>query len=126
MRLLLDTHVLLWWLLESPRLPVAVRDAMSDVRNDVLVSAVTHAEISIKRSLGKLESPWIPDELLEENGFETLPFTASHGRRMLDLPFHHRDPFDRMLLAQAIQDDLTFVTVDPRMRGYDVRLLGAP
>jgi len=125
MRLLLDTHVLLWWLLESPKLPAVVLAAMRDVRNDVFVSAATHAEISIKRSLGKLESPWIADELLEENGLEPLPFTSAHGRRMLDLPFHHRDPFDRMLIAQAMEDDLIFATVDPRNQAYDIRILPA-
>jgi PIN domain nuclease of toxin-antitoxin system len=125
-RLLLDTHVLLWWLLESPKLAHHIRTAMTDLDNDVCISAVTHAEISIKRSLGRLESPWIPDELLEENGFEPLPFTASHGRRMLELPFHHRDPFDRMLIAQAIDEDMVFATVDPRMHSYGVRILGGP
>jgi PIN domain nuclease of toxin-antitoxin system len=125
-RILLDTHVLLWWLLESPKLAGRTQVAITDPDNDVYVSAVTHAEISIKRSLGKLESPSIPDELLEENGFETLPFTAAHGRRMLELPFHHRDPFDRMMIAQAIDEDLVFATVDPRMRAYDVRILDGP
>lgn len=125
MRLLLDTHVLLWWLLESPKLSPEALAILADPENDVLVSAVTHAEISVKRSLGKLESPWIPDALLSDNGFDALPFTADHGRRMLDLPFHHRDPFDRMLVAQAAVENLPLMTADVHIRAYDIRILDA-
>jgi PIN domain nuclease of toxin-antitoxin system len=121
-RILLDTHVLLWWLMEDPHLPRAFQAAIADAANDVFVSAVTHAEIAIKRSLGKLDAPWIPDELLAENGIIGMSFTSSHARRMLDLPFHHRDPFDRMLIAQAAHEDVAFATVDPRCRQYDIRL----
>jgi len=121
-RILLDTHVLLWWLMEDARLPRPTRVAIADSSNDVFVSAVTHAEIAIKRSLGKLDAPWIPDELLTENGLAGMPFTASHARRMLELPFHHRDPFDRMLIAQAADEDVAFATVDPRCRRYDIRI----
>jgi PIN domain nuclease of toxin-antitoxin system len=124
-RVLLDTHVLLWWLQESPRLTSVLRDAIGDPSNEVIVSAVSHAEIAIKRSLGKLEAPWIPDELLVENGMGTLPFTSAHGRRLLDLPFHHKDPFDRMLVAQAAVEGLAFATADPRLSAYDIPLLGA-
>lgn len=126
MRVLLDTHVVLWWLQESPKLPPVIGRAIADPENQILVSAISHAEIAIKRSLGKLEAPWIPDELLEENGIAALPFTSTHARRMLELPFHHHDPFDRMLIAQAAVEDVAFATVDARIRAYDVRLLGAP
>lgn len=125
MKVLLDTHILLWWLLESPRLPSPIREVIADPAHDILVSSVTHAEMSVKRSLGKLEAPWIPDELLTENGFDSLSFTSEHARRMLDLPFHHRDPFDRMLIAQVTVDDLVFATVDPRCREYEIRTLPA-
>lgn len=123
MRILLDTHVLLWWLMESPKLSPRLNAALADPRHDVLVSSVTHAEIAIKRSLEKLEAPSIPDALLEENGIGSLPFTSDHGRRLLELPFHHRDPFDRMLIAQAVCDDLVVATDDPLFRRYDIRVL---
>lgn len=125
MRVLLDTHVLLWWLQESPRLSASVREVIADPSHEVVVSAVTLAEIAIKRSLGKLESPWIPDELLTENGLDVLSFTSAHGRRLLDLPFHHKDPFDRMLIAQALVEDLVIATVDSRVGDYDIRVLDA-
>lgn len=125
MRVLLDTHVLLWWLQESPRLSRPVRDLIADPEHDVFVSAVSHAEISIKRSLGKLEAPWIPDELLAENGFGALAFTSVHGRRMLELPFHHRDPFDRMLVAQAAVEDLALASAHPVVGAYDIRVIAA-
>lgn len=123
MRILLDTHVLLWWLMDDPHLPGAFQVAIADADNEVFVSAVTHAEIAIKRSLGKLDAPWIPDELLADNGIIGMSFTSSHATRMLDLPFHHRDPFDRMLIAQVALEDVAFATVDPRCRQYDIRLL---
>lgn len=122
MRILLDTHVLLWWLMEDRHLPDTFRAAIADPDNDLFVSSVTHAEIVVKRSLGKLDAPWIPDELLADNGMAGMSFTSSHARRMLDLPFHHHDPFDRMLIAQAAHEDVAFATVDPRCRQYDIRL----
>ena len=126
MSILLDTHMLIWWLDESPRLPGAVARALADPRSDVLVSAVSLAEISVKRAVGKLEAPYLPDALLHENGLDLLDFTPDHARRMLELPLLHRDPFDRMLIAQALDGDHTFATVDPRASAYGVRLLGAP
>lgn len=124
MRILLDTHMLIWWLDDDPALPDATRVALADPRDEVLVSSISLAEMSIKSSLGKLRAPWIPDELLDENGLSLLPFTTDHARRLVDLPHHHRDPFDRMLIAQALHDDLVFASVDPQVRAYDVRILG--
>ena len=123
MRLLLDTHVVVWWLADDPALPAAHRRAVSDPGNTVLFSAVNIAEISIKTSLGKLEAPTDAAEQLIAQGFEELPLTAAHAARLRDLPWLHRDPFDRMLVAQAQEEALTFVTLDRRCRDYDVRVL---
>lgn len=125
MRILLDTHMLIWWLDGDPALPSVVNQELSTLTSEVFVSAVALAEISVKRSVGKLKAPWVTDELLIENGLIPLAFSTSHARRMLELPLHHRDPFDRMLIAQALHDDLVFATVDSRAARYGVRTVPA-
>lgn len=123
MRILLDTHVLLWWLEDDAALSSDFRSAISSVRNEVWVSAISLVEISIKQSLDKLHAPFISDDLIAEQGMATLAFDAAHARKVRELPMHHRDPFDRMLIAQAIEDDLVLATVDSRLSRYEVRLL---
>ena len=120
MRVLLDTHVLLWWQQDDPRLSTAHRELIRGPENVVLVSAISVAEVSIKASLGKLD---IVDDLVaqvEIDGFEELPFTAAHAEALRDLPLLHRDPFDRMLVAQAKVEGIPLLTVDPRVKSYDV------
>jgi len=120
--LLLDTHALLWWLGGTP-LEVAATDAIASPRNRVHVSAASAWEISIKRALGKLRAP---DELVEAcqvAGFEPLSIRFEHAERAGALPPHHRDPFDRMLVAQAQVDDLVIVSRDRSLVPYDVELL---
>ena len=124
MRILLDTHVLLWWLSDDPRLPKQIADAVADGRNGVFVSAMSVAEIAIKSSLGKLAAPDDLATAMDTSGLAGLPFTAEHARQLSALPWHHRDPFDRMLIAQASVEAMTFATVDAACRSYDVRLLG--
>ena len=126
MRLLLDTHVLLWALSEPKRLGRKAAAAIRNPRNEVLASAATAWEIAIKQSLGKLWLPgpapeWLPPAL-EKTGIATLPITVEDALRTWALPWHHRDPFDRLLLAQA-GAGLTLVTKDERMRPYDVPIL---
>ena len=125
MSILLDTHMVIWWLDDAPELPASVVGAIAAPDAAVLVSAISLAEISVKRAVGKLRAPLIPDALLEQNGLEVLDFTASHARRMLELPLHHRDPFDRMLIAQALEGNHLFATIDRRASAYGVRVLGA-
>ncbi|MDQ1248208.1 MAG: hypothetical protein QG597_2580 [Actinomycetota bacterium] len=124
MRLLLDTHALLWWLADSGLDPITAR-AVSDPRNDVFVSAASVWEIAIKRSLGKLSAPDNLEEAIAGNGFEPLPISLAHATKAGELPQHHQDPFDRMLIAQAQLENLTTVTRDARFRLYDVPLLTA-
>ena len=125
MRLLLDTHVLLWWLANDTALGGETRAGISDPDSAVYVSAATVWEISIKRALGKLEAPSDLLHRLESNRFETLPMTASHAQTAGALPRHHDDPFDRMLVAQAMLEKLTLITGDPRMNAYGVGILSA-
>lgn len=125
MRLLLDTHVLIWWLDDSPRLGDHARSAIADGANQIFVSAVSACEMSIKTASGKLRAPADLERQLADNSFEELPFTVRHGVAVRDLPPHHGDPFDRMLVAQAVCEGLTIVTAAPQIPAYDVPVLAA-
>ncbi|PRY18571.1 type II toxin-antitoxin system VapC family toxin [Kineococcus rhizosphaerae] len=121
--LLLDTHVLLWWLSDDERLPERLRAAVADGGNEVFVSAASAWEMSIKAALGKLTVPDGLREELEQQGFTELPVTVDDGLAAGALPRHHDDPFDRMLIAQAARRGLRLLSVDRRFGEYDVRLL---
>jgi PIN domain nuclease of toxin-antitoxin system len=123
-RLLLDTHALLWWLLEDSQLSGTACTAIQDRDNQVFLSAASVCEIAIKLSLNKLP---VPDELsqgmlhaIDGSGFTPLPITLGHAYALRELPFHHRDPFDRLLVAQSMSENLALVTKDPLIRRYDV------
>ena len=123
MSLLLDTPILLWWLSDDPRLPPAARGAISSGDNEVMVSAAAVWEIAIKKTVGRLE---VPDDLLDVlavNDFQTLDITATHALLASNLPPHHSDPFDRMMIAQARAEHLSLISVDERFHQYDVELL---
>jgi PIN domain nuclease of toxin-antitoxin system len=122
MRLLLDTHALLWWLADDG-LTDQAREAVADQANLVMVSAVSAWEISIKKALGKLTAPDDLEQQMDEGGFAPLPITIRHGTAAGELPRHHDDPFDRMLIAQAVAEGLTVVTHDKRFADYDVAIL---
>jgi PIN domain nuclease of toxin-antitoxin system len=121
--LLLDTHVLLWWLSDDERLPERMRAAVADGDNEVFVSAASAWEMSIKSALGRLTAPDGLREELEQQGFTELPVTVDDGLAAGALPRHHDDPFDRMLIAQATRRGLQLLSVDRRFADYDVRLL---
>jgi PIN domain nuclease of toxin-antitoxin system len=121
--LLLDTHVLLWWLSDDERLPENVPAAVADGENEVFVSAASAWEMSIGATLGKLIVPDGLREELERQGFTELPVTVDDGLAAGALPRHHDDPFDRMLIAQATRRGLQLLSVDRRFSDYDVRLL---
>lgn len=125
MRLLLDTHVLLWWLADDERLAAGVAAAIEDGQNEVLVSAVSVWEIEIKRAKGGLTAP---DDLLDQvvgAGFSLIAIDPAHARDAARLPRRHEDPFDRMLVAQAVAADATLVSADAAISGYQVPLLAA-
>ena len=123
MKLLLDTHTFLWALSEPNRLSKKQITAMEDPTNKVYVSSISITEITIKASLGKLDLSFDPIDAAERSGFEMLDFSAKDALLLKDLPFHHRDPFDRMLITQAISRKLIFVTQDSLMDPYDCRTL---
>lgn len=119
-RLLLDTHVLLWWLADDPKLGPKARAVIGDGANEIYVSAASSWEIAIKKRCGKLEGPDDIDGIVEEERFTKLPITLYHGEAAGGLPDHHKDPFDRMLIAQAQAEGLTILTVDEKIRRYGV------
>jgi PIN domain nuclease of toxin-antitoxin system len=121
-RLLLDTHALLWWLADEG-LTDQARDAVADPANLVMVSAASAWEISIKKALGKLTAPDDLERQVHENGFTPLPIGLAHGIAADQLPRRHDDPFDRMLVAQAFVEGLTIVTHDKRFAEYEVAML---
>ncbi|MFO8076747.1 MAG: type II toxin-antitoxin system VapC family toxin [Egibacteraceae bacterium] len=125
MRLLLDTHVLLWALADDPSLSTAARAAIVDGRNRVVASAVSAWEITIKRSLGKLRTPADLAEAVAAHRFTPLAVSLEHALAVGALPDLHRDPFDRLLVAQAGVEGLTIVTRDRAIARYDVDVLGA-
>ena len=125
MKLLLDTHVLLWCLSRPSALRADTRAKLEDPDNLVLVSTVSAWEMEIKRALGKLRAPPDLDEQLRLRRFTELPVYLRHVRTLRDLPPLHRDPFDRMLVAQALADDLTLVTHDKRVQRYPVACIPA-
>ncbi|HEX4589699.1 MAG TPA: type II toxin-antitoxin system VapC family toxin [Gemmataceae bacterium] len=127
MRLLLDTHVFLWYITADPRLPAAFRTAISDPANEVYLSVASVWEAVIKHALGKLPLPTAPGEYLPQqrnaHGIASLPVDEGAMPHLAGLPPLHRDPFDRLLVAQALQHSLTIVTVDPALAGYAAPVL---
>lgn len=118
MRILLDTHLLLWWLSDGPALPPGATKLIADPANTIFVSAVSHWEIWLKESLGKLKLPRNFAEVAAEESFEALPLTARHAREVARLPWVHRDPFDRMLISQARVERFRFLTADESLLAY--------
>ena len=118
-KLLLDTHVFLWWRANAPQLGKDSKLAIADA-DVVFVSAATAWEAAIKASLGRLKLPDTVESGVEDSGFEKLLITFSHAERAAALPQHHNDPFDRMLISQAAAEGLTLVTHDRKLEAYDV------
>lgn len=129
MRILLDTQVWLWLIGSQERLSTSAREALADSGNELLLSAASGFEIALKAAIGKLRlagpaSVLVPN-YLERSGVRQLSISIDHALRAGELPMHHRDPFDRLLVAQAQVEGLVLVTADPRLHAYDVELLDA-
>lgn len=118
--LLVDTHVLLWWLGEPDRLPKRVADRIADAGSTVLVSAASLWEMAIKKSIGRLDMPANLFDVLEQEHIAVLEVNGRHALAVADLPRLHDDPFDRMLVAQARLESLILVTSDRRLAQYEV------
>jgi PIN domain nuclease of toxin-antitoxin system len=126
-RLLLDTHTFLWWIDDAPELTVTARRAIADVNHECYLSVASCWEMAIKSSLGKLRLARPVERFVSEqltaNGFTLLNIELHHTAKVEKLPFHHRDPFDRLLIAQAMTEKLTIVTADSVFSDYGVKVL---
>jgi PIN domain nuclease of toxin-antitoxin system len=125
MQLLLDTHTFLWWVADAPELSARARGAVGAPDNECFLSAASCWEMAIKASNGKLEldgtvERFVPHHL-SVNGFRELPVEIRHAARVSRLPFHHHDPFDRLLVSQALEEDLSIVSADPIFRRYGLK-----
>lgn len=125
MNYLLDTHVFIWMLSEPDRIKSRARKVIEDPAYAVFVSSVTGVEIEIKRVLGKMNAPDGLEEEIVKRGFQELPFTYKHSAWLSKLPDDHQDPFDRMLISQALSERMTLVTHDKKIFRYAVRTLKA-
>jgi PIN domain nuclease of toxin-antitoxin system len=123
MKLLLDTHILLWWLTQDRKLSQTEVDILTEPDNLVFVSAATGWEITVKKMIGKLEAPDDLPAALAANNFLELPITIEHSQQLYRLPLYHQDPFDRMMIAQAMSEDLTLMTRDTKIALYDIRII---
>ena len=123
MHLLLDTHTLIWWLANNPTLSDTAFDAIASSNNLVFVSAASAWEIAIKKSLGKLQAPDDLKQQLEKQRFTSLPINIDHALAIKELPYHHKDPFDRILIAQAMYEQLTIVSRDRLIAAYDIAII---
>ncbi len=121
MNLLLDTHILLWWLSDQSLLSSKIRKLISDADNMVFISAASIWEISIKKASGKLITPNDLENALMESDFQELPIHHSHANLAGKLPQHHTDPFDRMLIAQAEIEKLTLISHDRHFKQYAIK-----
>lgn len=124
MKILLDTHALLWWLIDSDKLGERARELVADPANDILVSMVSFWEIAVKIRVGKLEADL--DEIMatsSSEGFTVLEIAPSHYRTLMTLPVHHRDPFDHLLIAQAITEQAIFLSEDSYASAYPVKVI---
>jgi len=123
-RLLLDTHTFLWFVLNDSSLSITARNLIDDQRNDILLSPASPWEIAIKISIGKYSLPGpfaeFMDRQITENDFNILPITVAHAAVVAALPFHHKDPFDRLIIARAIVEDVPILSADVIFDSYPV------
>lgn len=128
MKVLLDTHAFLWWINDDPQLSSRARRIIGEASSDVYFSAASGWEIAIKAHLGRLKiaADNVEDFVAEQvatNGFQVLPIRLSHALKTCSLPDHHKDPFDRMLVAQAAIEELTLLSADRKLASYKVRVV---
>jgi len=122
-KVLLDTHMVLWWLADDRRLSARAQQVIADPGNTVIVSAATAWEVALKQALGKLRMQDDFERAVEEQGFDLLPVSFAHAAELRQLPSIHRDPFDRMLVAQARVEQLHLLTVDAQILKYPANVI---
>jgi PIN domain nuclease of toxin-antitoxin system len=127
MRALLDTHTFLWWVTNQPQLSPDVRAILSDRNHQIFFSVASGWEITIKAQLGRLELPnqleYFIANQLAINSFQVLPIELKHALQIYHLPNHHKDPFDRILVAQSQVEDLPLLSVDKKISQYEIRMI---
>lgn len=127
MKILLDTHAFLWWNTEDPQLSSRAKETIADGQNQVFLSAASVWEISIKTAKGKLVLPEVPSSYILSRmalyRFKALPVQISHAAQVYDLPRHHDDPFDRLLVAQSQVESIPLISADPEIRKYEVEVI---
>jgi len=121
--IILDTHIFIWALTQPERLSQKYREYIENLSNEIFVSSISIAEIAIKSSIGKLDYSFDLNDVIYESGFESLNFTVEDAILLKDLPFHHRDPFDRMLIAQSISKGYYIISDDGKLGAYNCKLL---
>lgn len=124
-RFLLDTHVFIWWMKQDKRLKKEISSILSDPENYIYLSIATVLEIVIKKTIGKLKVPHDWKVTLKESNFLLLPITLEYAYKLESLPLHHRDPFDRLLIAQSIVENTALITGDKKIWKYNVPILKA-
>ena len=126
MKVLLDTHTILWWITGDNRLSSSAREIITNGDNELFLSAATGWEIAIKAQLGRIKLPKEPHSFISEqlrlNSIQSLPIHMSHALHIYSLPNHHRDPFDRLIIAQAQLENLPILTMDPQIAKYKVKV----
>ena len=127
MKVLLDTHTFLWWITDDNRLSSSAREIITNGDNELFLSAVTGWEIAIKAQLGRIKLPKEPHSFIAEqlslNSIQSLPVHMSHALHIYSLPNHHRDPFDRMIIAQAQLEDFPILTMDSQIAKYQIKVI---
>lgn len=124
MKFLLDTHIFVWWMLESKKLDKSINNILKDSRNEVFLSIVSVWEVVIKKQKGRLKVPKDWKETLLESNFSILPVNLRHTYAIEKLPQYHKDPFDRILVAQAITEKCTLITDDEKVKKYKIPTIG--
>ena len=125
MKYLLDTHIIIWWLIDPKKITPKARNIIADKKQEIFISSVSFWEIAVKQGLGRLTIPTDPIEILTREGFQLLPLTAHEALSVVDLPHIHADPFDRMLIMQSKLNDLVLITRDKKIMEYPVITLTA-
>ncbi len=123
MKIIIDTHTFLWAISEPDKISPRKRQALETAANIIYVSSISIVELMIKSSLGKLQVNFDPVEIAEQSGFELLDFSAQDAMQLKHMPFHHKDPFDRMLIAQSNARGFALMTDDQKFRLYDCKLV---
>jgi len=123
MKILIDTHIFLWLIYQPSKLKKSHLVTLQDTNNPIYVSSISIAEIMIKKSIGKLDVEFDLNEAVDKLGISLLDYDAFSALHLVNLPFHHKDPFDRMLISQAIENNLKIISVDSKFSLYDCSLI---